>query len=628
MADRKTRVIENEALKLEMDLKDLSCRILHKGTGVEWRMAGASDKDVTLIDDDMELNEVSLGRFGKAFDAWERPGSLMVRVAPAGLAVTAEIDGEDVIFEVRPEFTDGPAARDVLYPRHMIIPVKAGNYTVFPLSQGSIIPADWPDRFHHPEGYSEQAMAFHGAYVADGDCGYAAIAETPDDMYLAVWHDAGAAASTFIHWLPSMGALAYTRRVRYMFRRGMDYRQQAFAYRQYAMDKGFYVSLKEKAKRNPNLEKLHGGCVVNCSAAARNFRNMSYRFLPFATTAERVEKFRKLTGIENASIHLDGWGKYGYDNVHPDTLPPNSDCGGARGLRELSERVKAAGYLFGLHDQYIDNFMDAPSFLDENFRYKEDGEPVKVNNWNGGMAYHNCYAASLRFVKRNIFEGVRDLYMYHNSPPVVDICAPTAYYLDCFTRTVECYNPEHPLSRTENRAVQLEILRTVRTGNNGQTPPIVLQIEHVRDFAIPELDFSYGLGHLTADVETTDGGHAARPVGIAVPIWHLAFHDTVILPHAGDQMHNLLYGNPCWFGLGEETWEERVSAELEIKQLVLKLHADIGFEPMTGHELLAADGTVEKTDFGGVCVTANRAEKTVKIEGGRADTGGEIKVGN
>ncbi|MCX7804894.1 MAG: hypothetical protein N3A38_06850, partial [Planctomycetota bacterium] len=208
------------------------------------------------------------------------------------------------------------------------------------------------------------------------------------------------------------------------------------------------------------------------------------------------------------------------------------------------------------------------------------------------------------------------------------ICDPTAYYMDCFTRTVECYHPKHPQSRTENRATQREILRMVRTGNSGQTHPIVLQVEHVRDFVIPDVDFGYGLGDFVADVEVAGGGHEARPVGISVPVWHLAFHDAVILPHYGEDDLNLLYGCPPWFPVSGEKWEEKLRPMLEIKKLAMALHADVGFEPMTGHELLSADGAVQRTTFaGGITVTLNRKERTVRIQGGRADTGGERKTG-
>ncbi|MFH1377914.1 MAG: DUF5696 domain-containing protein [Planctomycetota bacterium] len=617
--------LENDRLALSLDPVDLSYEVLHKQTGVRWQMAGAYHNDVTLQNAAGKRTDHSLSEFKDSFDIWSRADGLLIRIPPAGLSIRIALDNEDVIVETAPDIGGSSKPRDLLYPRHFVLPVSSGNYATFPMSQGSIIPADWPARFHHPEGYSEQAMTYHGSYIKDGDCGFIAIAETSDDLYLAVWHDENAAAGTFIHWLPSLGSLSYARRVRYTFAKGLVYQKQALIYRDYAKRNGFYASLREKLSRNPNIGKLLGGCVLNCFGAMRNFRNFTYRFVPFNTSAQRVEAFRKLTGIENAVVHLDGWGKYGYDNLHPDYLPPNGDCGGARGLKNFSERTKALGYLFGLHDQYIDNYMDSPSFMDENFQHREDGRPVKVNNWWGGMAFHNCYTASLRFVKRNIFEGVKDLYLYHKSPSVMDICDPTAYYLDCFTRTVECFHPAHPQTRKQNRETQREILRTVQTGNFGQTHPIVLQCEHVRDFAIPEVDFSYGLGAFVADVEVVGGGSETQSIGINVPLWHLAFHDAVVLPHSNDQESNILYGCPPWFSLNEETWETDVRKSLPMKKLVMKLHSEIGLEPMTGHQLLESDGSVEKTEFGGVSVLLNRKEKTVRIEGGKADTGGEIK---
>ncbi len=624
------RIVENQALRLELEPTDLRCTILHKPTGARWTMHGATALAVTLQSTEAggKRSEHPLSEFASGMDFWERPNELFVRIPAAGFAVRIALDGEAAVFEVAPEFAPELAVRDVLYPRAFVLPVKPGNYSTWALSQGSIIPADWAARFHHPEGYSEQAMSIHGGYQKEPDCGFVAIAETPADLYIATWQDEGGPCGTFFHWLPCLGALRYTRRVRYTFGKGMDYRQQAFHYRAYAKKTGLLATLKEKAQVNPNIENLHGGCMISCDAAARDVHRMTYRATPFATSAERVEKFKTLTGIDHGAVHLDGWGRFGYDSMHPETLPPNRDCGGAPGLADFSKRTKALGYLFGLHDQYIDNYQDAPSFLPENFRHMENGQPVKVNCWLGGMAYHNCYVASKRFVKRNIFDGVRDLYLYHNSPSVVKICDPTTYYLDCFTRTVECFHPEHRLTRSENRQVQREILDMVRSGNHGQSQPIVLQVEHVRDFAVPEIDFSYGLGDFKADVEVVGGGHETQSIGITVPLWHLVFHDCVVLAHhTTEQRENLLYGCVPWFNLRDGEWERELAEDLPAKQRVMALHAEVGFEPMTDHALLSADGAVQKTVFGGgVEVTVDRKAGTVAIKGGKADTKGSVKI--
>ena len=621
-----TLQIETPKLLVQLIPDTLAVCITDKGAGVEWRMRGPTDIDVMMEDAAKSRTWKSLPDFQSRM-AWvsAKKDAILVNIPEAHLSLTVAFAREDEVrFEVAPlNEKDESHPRDVLWPRHFVMPTNADSYVVWALSQGELVYGNSKTRFHHPEGYSEQAMSWHGGFK-DG-AGYIAIADTPDDMYLAMWHDDETAGSTFLHWLPSHGRLRYSRRVVYRFAKGMDYRAMAGIYREHVKEKGLLVTLADKLIQNPNLARLIGGCVVNASAATRNFRDLSVRFTPFEETGKRIRRFREETGIENASVHLDGWGRFGYDNIHPDTLPPSPECGGAGGLKALSETVKGVGYLFGLHDQYIDNYQHAPSHEEKYFKIKENGRPDKVNSWNGGLCAHNCYTASRYFAKRNIFDGVTENYFRHNSPPVVDVCAPTAYYLDCFTRTVECFHPDHPLTRTENRQVQRDILAMVRTGNFGQSDPIVLQIEHIRDFAVPEADFSYGLGAFQADVEVVGGGHETECIGVPVPLWHLVFHDCVVLPHWGDGHLNFLYGNPPWFSVGESGgWDGIAEKELELKKRMMALHADVALEEMTGHELLEADGSVQRTEFAGVAVTVDTNSKTVKIEGGRADTQGEV----
>ncbi len=620
--------IENQYLSVKLDQKTLAVSVVHKATGSTWSMFEGSDLDVLLDEGQSSLVQHAFSEFQDNFECWNRDDALLVRIPDAGLSISILLDDENVTFEIAPEHNTDIKPRDILYPRHFELAVEKGNYTVFPLNQGAIIPADWPAKFHHPEGYSEQRMHFHGAYDAKNDCGFIALTPTPDDLYIAVWNERPEdSANTFFHWLPSMGSLRYKRVVRYEFRKGLNYVEQGLRYRDWAKEHGFYASLQDKIKFNPNIQKFIGGPVIDAESMIRRTRNLEIRITPFDETATRIEKLKAITGIEDAVVHLDGWGKFGYDSLHPETLPASPDCGGNAGLKKLSERVKALGYLFALHDQYIDCYWDAPSFTEDNFRIQENGQPIKVNNWAGGMAYHNCYVSSLKFLKRNVFEGVRDQYMYHNSPSVMDICAPTAYYLDCFTRTVECYHEEHPLTRTENRAMQKKVLHTMRSGNDGQTHPVCVQIEELRDFAIPEVDFCYSIGHFTADVQLTDGTNESKLIGIGVPLWNLAFHDCVVQHNYGSPMNAMLYGEGCWLRVRGDDWESQLHTELETKRQILALHKEVGAEPMTNHEFIDLSKGVEKTTFAnGISVTAHRVDNKVVIEGSQ-HCDGTIELG-
>jgi len=619
---RKTPLLlRSRELKVEVDPRDLAVAVTVAATGETLRMAGAQDDDVLMA-----------GAGGAAWKSFAgtpvtcRKASarrIDARLPGLGLKVRIELDGPDVVFEVAPA---GRKTRrrpcDVLYPRHFVLPRRRGAYATFPLGAGSIIPADWPGVFHHREGYSEPVASWLGGWT--GRTGYCAVAETPDDLYQAVHHAGGEPASCFFHWLGSLGELRYARRARYTFAKDFGYVAQAKHFRAHCRRAGLFRSLAEKAEANPNVDMLRGGAIICTGSAFRRERNFEYGFTTFADQAAAIERFRRRTGVSKAIVHVDGWGYWGYDAMHPDVLPPNADCGGVAGLSDLARRVKKLGYLFGLHDQYIDYYAHAPSFDEGKSIVLPDGRPVRVNRWCGGLCGHLCYHFIPDFVRRNFHEGVRRVYpMYHNSPPIREICRPTAYYIDCFLRTVECRSEAHPMTRTEARERMGEACRIVRDGAEGE--PVVMSVEHPRDFGVPYLDFGWSLGHLSADVPNTEGVYETRVVGLPVPLWHLAFHDAVAVPSPrGDLIEALLYAQAPYFWPGRKALP---AGGLAARKVLLALHADAGFAEMTGFELLASDGSAARSTFdGGLTVEVERPARRYRISDGGAKTRGWRKL--
>ena len=616
-------ILENRSLRLELNRRDLAAHVTVKSTGETLPMAAAQPDDVCMARRNTSAwksfadSPITIGTLkGQALEA---------KLPALALTVRIRLEDADVVFEVAP--ARGSRARtgvaqDVLYPRHFILPRRKNAYATFPLGQGSIIPATWKSLFHHREGYAEAVANWLGGYT--GKTGYCGIAETPHDLYQAVDHRTDQPASVFFHWLGSLGELGYARRVRFRFAKGLDYVKQAKLYRQHCKNVGWFRSMEDKAAENPNVRRLVGAPIVCVPICHRRERTMQYTATRFADAAGYVEKFRKASSISNAVVHVDGWGYWGYDAMHPDVLPPNPECGGAAGLSEMAARVKKAGYLFGLHDQYIDFYAHAPSFDEGLGIVLADGRPVRVNRWCGGLCGHLCYTQILRYVKRNYFEGVRRSYpIYHNSPSIWEICAPTASYLDCFCRAaVECWSKDHPMTRAQGRQAHNEVFQLVRNGADGQG--VVLSVEHPRDYSIPYLDFGWGIGHLSADVPNTEGVMQTQVIGIPVPLWHLVFHDALCLPSGGNLLEALLYAQAPYFWLRGRPVP---AAEIARKKVLLKLHEDAAFAEMTSHKILNADGTAQRCTYaGGIEVEVNKKTGTYRITGGRATTRGTRKL--
>lgn len=621
MAQIASVVLENAALRVEIDPRDLATHVTVRATGQTLRMAGAQADDVLLVRGDTRQwrsfadSSITVRKSADHQVEAQLPG--------ASLAVRISLDESDVIYEIAPlRGQDGQAACDVLYPRHFLLPHSDQAYATFPLGQGSIIPATETTTFHHREGYAEACAHWIGGYT--GTTGFCGIAETPDDLYQAVDNRPGQPASTFFHWLGSLGELRYARRARYHFAAGLNYVKQAKIYREHCIKVGLFRSLADKAEENPNVLTLAGAPLVTALASIRREKTFKYESNEFSEIARWIEDFRRQAKVENALVHIDGWGYWGYDSMHPDVLPPNPDCGGADGLADLAKRVKDLGYLFALHDQYIDMYGHAPSYNEDLSIITADGLPAKVNHWAGGLCSHMCYTQIPRFLKRNLFDGVQRTYpIYHNSPSVWQIAAPTAYHLNSFCRTVECWSDKHPMTRTQGRQHQAECLQMVRAGQSGQR--CVLTVEHPCDFAIPYIDSAWSNGHFTANVRTTGGESAYRCVGIPVPLWHLVFHDALHLPTpGGEQVEAILYAQVPHFRL---TGRPIPLEELRHKKTVLAFHRDAGFLEMTDHQVLSSDGNVQRCVYGGgLEISVIRSECTYEINDGRARTKGMTRM--
>ena len=156
-------------------------------------------------------------------------------------------------------------------------------------------------------------------------------------------------------------------------------------------------------------------------------------------------------GVEKAYLHLDGWGKQGYDNLHPDPFPPHEEAGGVEGMRRLADTCDELGYYFGIHDQYRDYYYDSPGFTLDNAVQYFDGSHFLSDYWYGGAHTFLCSALAPDYVRRNYDEferlGLK----------------PDGSYLDVFSvvELDECFNPAHRVTRegcAQNRRHCLDML--------------------------------------------------------------------------------------------------------------------------------------------------------------------------
>jgi hypothetical protein len=323
-------------------------------------------------------------------------------------------------------------------------------------------------------------------------------------------------------------------------------------------------------------------------------------------------------------VHLDGWGLRGYDNLHPDILPPCPEAGGWDGLRQLAESCAKQGILFALHDQYRDYYLDAASFDIALAVKGSDGEAPIGSWWPGGRQALLCAHHAPSYIRRNYDMLAENKIL------------PGGVYLDVFAIADldECYDPLHPMTREQ--CAHHRALGFREISSRG----MVISSEEPVDFAVPDI----ALVHHAPYAQLPDP-HRGTTLGIPTPLFSLVYHDAIVVPWAVESMgswgipegewgflHALLNAGVGYLSI--EPGEE----ELARNRTVSELHERVGWLEMTDHQFLDdglrrqrtsfADGTTVEVDFDHRTYTIQYPDKTV-VQGppGNGGLGGGIGDG-
>lgn len=481
------------------------------------------------------------------------------------------------------------------------------DVTVMPVMQGLLIPNTWENEvrslpFNGQFGSAAAYMPWFGQ-IADGH-GYLAICEQPWDAGYFVDHPAGGPGThTGLYFLPSLGRLSYRRCARFQFFTSCDYNDLCKAYRAYAKETGLFTTLAEKSARGPGIDRLIGSAIVHKGIKTHVSPDSFYYdkehpqrndlVVPFCKRAREIRRYYQ-KGIRKLYLHLDGWGDPGYDNRHPDYLPACEEAGGWREMQNLSDTIKDCGYLFGLHDQYRDYYMDAPSYDREFACQAPDGSIPEMARWAGGRQSYLCATQAPYYVRRNFEEVLR-----HG-------IRLDASYLDVFTCNEgdECANPRHRMSRRECFERREACFSYLWSKN------ILPSSEECGDWAMRQLVFChYG----PYDFMLAKPGSPRR--GIAVPLFNLVYHDCLILPWPMDRLpdtedymlYALLNGGAAYVdkdgaypncdGAFDEAAEKRLDEEIARYQVVAALQERVAKCEMVRHELLDWQGRRQKSVF-------------------------------
>ncbi len=481
------------------------------------------------------------------------------------------------------------------------------GYTVLPRMQGTLVPAGSPIQIWDGTVYERDAYMPMYGQVRDNS-GYLAVFDTPYD---AKYKLRGENVEPLFR--TSLGYMAYPRKMLYRFYENCDYNDFAHSYREYLAERGELYTLAEKCARNPAVKRLLGVPIIHEGIAVHihpdsnyydkdNPANNDYH-TSFAARAEQLRALRE-KGLEEAYIHLDGWGNHGYDNLHPDPFPPHEAAGGAEGMKLLSDTARELGYIFGIHDQYRDYYYDAPSFDINNALENIDGRHPFCSVWYGGPHSWLCATLAPEYVRRNYDEFERLGIVIEGS------------YLDVFSVVCldECFNPEHPMTRKQCADARNECLNILTSRG------IIPSSEETLGCMMK----SQVLCHHAPFFTTSLGSSTADAVGVPIPLYNLVYHDCVVIPWIGTRatkggwgipgtdypyLYAILNGNPVYCSI--QASREIVADVKEACSLAGKL----ALQQMVKHEFIDGDYRKQRTTWAdGTVIEADldTCEYTVK----------------
>jgi uncharacterized protein DUF5696 len=483
------------------------------------------------------------------------------------------------------------------------------DFTVVPSMQGMLLPQKWPKRvwLYDTLSYGRGLYMPWWGYQ-QGDSAAMIILETPADAGCYFSHPAGGPTRIGLRWVHSLGRLAYSRRARLCFLPKGNYVNLAKRYRRYVMANGHFVSLKEKIARNPLVGKLIGSPVIHThilihvqpesSYYQKDEPKKNHHYVRFDKRAEQLRALSK-QGVSQAYVHLDGWGFRGYDNLHPDILPPSPEAGGWKGLGILAQTCEELGYVFALHDQYRDYYLDAKSYDERHTVVQENGQRYFGSTWYGGKQSLLCSRLALGHVTKN-YRSILD----HG-------IQVRGAYLDVFAVIPpdECYHPEHPVTRKQCLEYRGDCFDFIRTQVG------VISSEEPADWAIPHLDLVH---HAPFALDPNPGKGSA--MGIPIPLFSLVYHDALCIPWALTRgawgipekdlgyLHGLAHAGLPYLSLNPS------KDELERVRTMCKLHQKLALMEMTDHRFLDDTYRKQQTVFGnGTTVTIDLDKDTFRV---------------
>lgn len=397
-------------------------------------------------------------------------------------------------------------------------------------------------------------------------------------------------------------------RISYYFIPGGNHVQMAKQYRKVAIERGYFLSLKDKVKQNPNVHKLAGALYLGVYGGYPHYVNMPGMAFTFERLKYIIKDSHDNLGVDNAFVHA--WGTF--SNYVPMNWPISEDLGGPSKLKEAVDLAKSYGYLYSSYHAFSPRLEHDPNFNLDLMARNKDGKPkVGGSRWNRVDSKH-----FLDLAKKYLPKEIEAIGQNADVTDILFIGTPDP-----------------------GRVALAKYLRSLN---------LVMGTERGQEHWIPYFDAFEGMTYYYSNVN----GVPMSTVSHKAPLFNLVYHDAVAnfgkiqdpdndITYNGDfrtkSLRNLLHGNGTLIFFAPYEYEGMRDMIKMANELVAPLHRETFYEELIDHEYLSADFKVQRSRFSnGTEVTVNLGPVDQSIESGQTIPGygyhiklsdGQIKSG-
>lgn len=364
--------------------------------------------------------------------------------------------------------------------------------------------------------------------------------------------------------------------ISYYFIPGGNHVQMAKQYRETAIKRGYFVSLSDKAKQNPNVEKMAGAVYLGIYGGYPHYVNMPGMAFSFDRLKEIIKDAHDELKVEKAFIHA--WGTF--SNYVPVNWPISEELGGEAKLKDAVDLAKKNGYLYSSYHAYSPALEHDPDYNINLLPKDKNGQYFIGDRWS-------------RVESKNFLELAKT-----GLPREMEAIGQNADITDIlFISTPDA-----------GRLALAKYLRSL---------DLVMGTERGQEQWIPWFDFFEGMSYYYCSLD----GVPLSTISHKAPLFNLVYHDAIgnygkiqdpdnDITFNGDfrtkSLRNILFGNGSMIFFAPYEYEGLRDMIKMASEIVAPVHEETFFAELMDHEYLSADFQVQRSRFSnGTVVVVN-----------------------